>query len=142
MVVPSKTVPQGIAALINYVYDRTPEENTEYMKEQMAAIKSGEVTYAVRDTTYEGKTIKQNDIMGIGDKGIAAVGSDIEETALELIASMIDEDSGLVSIYYGAERTEEDAEKLSNLISEKYPDVDVDVQNGGQPIYYYVLSVE
>ncbi len=142
VVVPSKTVPQGIAALINYVYDRTPEENTEYMKEQMAAIKSGEVTYAVRDTTYEGKTIKQNDIMGIGDKGIAAVGSDIEETALELIASMVDEDSGLVSIYYGAERTEADAEKLSNLISEKYPDVDVDVQNGGQPIYYYVLSVE
>lgn len=141
-VIPSKTVPQGISAMINYIYDKSPEENESHMTQEMMKIKSGEVTYAVRDTTYEGKVIKQNDIMGIGDKGIAAVGKDIEETALELADTMIGKDTELVSIYYGADRNEEQAAKLADMISEKHSGIDVETNQGGQPIYYYVISAE
>jgi dihydroxyacetone kinase-like predicted kinase len=128
--------------MINYIYDKSPEENESHMTQEMMKIKSGEVTYAVRDTTYEGKVIKQNDIMGIGDKGIAAVGKDIEETALELADTMIDKDTELVSIYYGADRNEEQAAKLADMISEKHSGIDVETNQGGQPIYYYVISAE
>ena len=112
------------------------------MMEEMQNVKSGSVTYAVRDTSIDGKTIKANDIMGIGDTGILAVGPDIAETTLELIACLADEDSELISMYYGADVTEDDAQALAELISEKYPDLDVEVNPGGQPIYYYLLSVE
>ena len=142
VVIPSKTVPQGITAVINFVFDKTPEENAERMIEEMNKVKTGQVTYAVRDTSMDGKEIKQGNIMGIGDKTILSVGEDIAETTIELIESLIDEDSELISMYYGEEVTEEAANSIADSIMEKYPDVDIEVHMGGQPIYYYILSVE
>ena len=142
VVIPSKTIPQGITAIINYAFDKTPEENTTKMVDEMARVKTGQVTYAVRDTSIDGKTIKIDDIMGIGDKGILSVGTEIFATTIELVEHLMDDESELVSIYYGEEVTEDDANALADAITEKYPDVDVEVQYGGQPIYYYVLSVE
>ncbi len=142
IVIPSKTVPQGIAAVINYVYDKSVEENSTHMTKEMTRVKSGQVTYAVRDTSIDGKTITTGDIMGIGDAGILAVGKEIKETTFELISTLIEEDSELVSLYFGEEISQETAEELADQIMEQYPDVDVEVHQGGQPIYYYVLSVE
>ncbi len=142
VVIPSKTIPQGIAAVINFIDEKSTKENTECMIEGMQNIKSGSVTYAVRDTSIDGKTIKENDIMGIGDAGILAVGSEIAETTLELIDCLTDEDSELISLYYGTDVTEEEAVVLADMITEKYPDVDIEINPGGQPIYYYLLSVE
>lgn len=141
-VIPSKTVPQGITAVINFVYDKSPEENAARMAEEMKKVKSGQVTYAVRDTSLDGKDIKQGNIMGIGDKTILSVGEEIKPTTIELIQSLADEESELISLYYGAEVEEEDANELAEEIMELYPDLDVEVHYGGQPIYYYVLSVE
>lgn len=142
IVIPSASVPQGISAVIGFVAEAEPDMNKDNMIEAMQSVKSGEVTYAVRDTTASGKTIKTGDIMGISDEGICAVGSDIQEVTTELIQNMTDEDSGLISIYYGSDVTKEDAEKLEQQVSEKYPDLDVDLNYGGQPIYYYMVSVE
>ncbi|ABX43249.1 DAK2 domain-containing protein [Lachnoclostridium phytofermentans] len=142
VVIPSKTVPQGITAIINYVYDKSTEENQKRMIEEMTRVKTGQVTYAVRDTNIDGKEIKQGNIMGIGDKTILSVGTDVSETTLDLIENLVDDDSELISLYYGAEVTEEDANQIADQITEKYPMVDVEVHMGGQPIYYYVLSVE
>ena len=142
IVIPSKTVPQGITALINYVFDKSPAENEKNMIEEMKRVKTGQVTYAVRDTNLDGKDIKKDDIMGIGDKVIMAVGRDIADTTVELVSCLMDDESELVSLYYGEEVTEEDAQAVADMISELYPDVDVEVHPGGQPIYYYVLSVE
>ena len=142
IVIPTKTVPQGITAIINFVPDLSAEENEEVMLEEIKNVKTGQVTYAVRDTKIDDKEIHEGDIMGIGDSGILAVGKDLEETTKELIANLVDEDSELISIYYGADVSEEDAEKLTAEIEEKYPSVDVDTHFGGQPIYYYVLAVE
>jgi DAK2 domain fusion protein YloV len=142
IVIPSKTVPQGITAVINYVFDKSSEENQARMIEEMARVKTGQVTYAVRDTNLDGKEIKQGDIMGIGDKTILSVGADITETTIDLVEQLIDEDSELISIYYGAEVTEDDANMVMEAIAEKHPMIDVEVHLGGQPIYYYVLSVE
>ena len=142
IVIPTKTVPQGITAIINFVPDMSAEENEEVMLEEIKNVKTGQVTYAVRDTNIDGKEIHTNDIMGIGDEGILSVGTDIEATTLDMLAQIIDEESELVSIYYGADVSEEDAEALTAKVEELYPDVDVDVHSGGQPIYYYVLAVE
>ena len=142
IVIPSKTVPQGITALINFIDDRTPEENAERMIAEMSRVKTGQVTYAVRDTELDGKVIKENDIMGIGDNGIVAVGQDINSTAFDTAVELIDEDSELVSIYYGADMTEEDAEMISTEIKNAYKNIDVEVNYGGQPIYYYIISIE
>lgn len=142
VVIPSKTIPQGITALINFMYDKSPEENTQRMIEEMQNVKSGQVTYAVRDTSLDGKEIKQGNIMGIGDKTILSVGTDIKDTTLELIQELMDEESQLISIYYGEEVSEEAAQELADEVMALYPNVDVDVQYGGQPIYYYILSVE
>ncbi|MDE7299118.1 MAG: DAK2 domain-containing protein [Lachnospiraceae bacterium] len=142
IVIPSKTVPQGIAAMINYVYDKSAEENEKFMTEGMQTVRSGQVTYAVRDTSIDGKEIRQGDIMGLDDKTILAVGSDIADTTLALVREMTDSSSELISLYYGEEITGEQAEDLASRIMEEYPEVDVEVHEGGQPIYYYVLSVE
>ena len=142
IVVPTKTVPQGITAVINFVPDLSVEENEANMIEEIKRVKSGQVTYAVRDTMIDDKEIKCGDYMGIGDKGILAVGADMQEITLEMVDHMVDEDSELISIYYGSDISEEDAEALSQLIGDKYPDADVELQYGGQPIYYYVISVE
>ena len=142
IVIPTKTVPQGITAIINFMPDADAKTNEEAMLEEIKNVKTGQVTYAVRDTHIDEKEIHEGDIMGIGDSGILAVGKDLEETTKELIANLVDEDSELISIYYGEEVSEEDAEKFTEEITELYPDVDVDIQFGGQPIYYYVLAVE
>ena len=142
IVIPTKTVPQGITAIINFVPDMSAEENEEAMLEAIQYVKTGQVTYAVRDTSIDGKEIHVDDIMGIGDSGILAVGSEIAETTKEMLAQLVDEDSELISIYYGADVSSEDAEALVAEIEELYPDVDIDVHPGGQPIYYYVLAVE
>ena len=142
MVIPSKTVPQGITAVVNYIDGETAEANAEHMIQEMERVKSGQVTYAVRDTVIDDKTIAEGDIMGIGDTGILSVSKDIESATEALIDALVDEDSELISIYYGEDIAGEDAEAFAARVEEKYPDVDVEVQNGGQPIYYYVLSVE
>lgn len=142
IVIPTKTIPQGITALVNFIPDHTVEENKENMLEEIALVKTGQVTYAVRDTEIDGKEIKQDDYMGIGDKSILSVGKDLKETTLEMVDAMVDEDSAIVSIYYGSDAEEAAAEALGSAIEEKYPDVEVEINNGGQPIYYYVISVE
>lgn len=142
VVIPTKTVPQGITAIINYIYDKSVEDNTNRMIEEMKKVKSGQVTYAVRDTNIDGKEIKQGNVMGLDDKKILSVGSDVLETTYELIKSLVDDESELISIYYGEEVTEDSANELLDMVSKQFPDLDVEVNYGGQPIYYYVLSVE
>ena len=142
VIVPTKTVPQGITAVVNYIDGESVQTNMDHMMEEIARVKSGEVTYAVRDTMIDDKIISEGDIMGIGDAGILSVAKDISEATMELIDTLVDEDSELISIYYGSDTAQEDAEELAEQVKEKYPDVDVELQNGGQPIYYYVLSVE
>ena len=142
VVVPSKTIPQGITAAISFMPGMSPEDNLAQMKEEMARVKTGQVTYAVRNTSLGGVEVHEGDIMGIDDKSIRAVGKDITETSFELLKSLVDEDSELISIYYGDEVTEEDADGLLAMVEEQFPDLDVEMHSGGQPIYYYVMSVE
>ena len=142
IVVPSKTVPQGITAIINDMPDADAQTNLEAMIEGIGNVKTGQVTYAVRDTHIDDKEIHEGDIMGIGDSGILAVGQSVEETTKEMLAQLVDEVTELISLYYGQDVQEESAENFAQEIEDLYPDVDVDVHSGGQPIYYYVLSVE
>lgn len=141
-VIPTKTVPQGITAVINYVPDLTVEENEETMKSEIANVSTGQVTYAVRDTSIDGKEIKQGDFMGIGDSGILSVGTAISDVTMSMIDEMMSEAMELISIYYGSEITEEDAERLRARVEEKYSSCDIELQYGGQPIYYYMVSAE
>ncbi|MCI8274772.1 MAG: DAK2 domain-containing protein [Lachnospiraceae bacterium] len=142
VVVPSKTVPQGITAIINFIPELSAEENKAAMMEEMAKVKTGQVTYAVRDTSLDGFEIKQGDIMGIGDKSILAEGKEVESTSLQLLAAMVDEESELVSIYYGSDMDEEKAQAFLEKAEAAHPDVDFELHFGGQPIYYYIISVE
>lgn len=142
IVIPTKTVPQGITAIISFMPEADGKANEEAMLEAIEQVKSGQVTYAVRDTKIDDKEIHEGDIMGIGDAGILAVGTQIEETTRQMLDQLVDEDSELISLYYGEEVKEEEAQRFVAEIEEKYPDVDVDAHYGGQPIYYYVLAVE
>lgn len=142
VVVPTKTVPQGITAIINYVSDRSSEDNLNTMIEEIANVKTGQVTYAVRNTVMDGVEIKENDIMGLDGKTILSVGNSISDVTIELAKKLIDEDSELVSLYYGEDVSSEDAQAVADAISKENPDIDVEVNSGGQPIYYYLLSVE
>lgn len=142
LVIPTKTIPQGISAMINFAPDASAEENEATMMEAISTVKTGQVTYAVRDTMIDDMEIKQDDYMGIGDKGMLAVGRDMLDVTQNMIAAMVDEDSELISIYYGADVEENAAEELSAKIEAAYPDCDVELQFGGQPIYYYLVSVE
>ena len=142
IVIPTKTVPQGITAVINFMPDADAKTNEETMLEEIKNVKTGQVTYAVRDTKIDEKEIHEGDIMGIGDKGILSVGTEVEATAKDMLAQLVDEDSELISIYYGQDVSEEDAEAFSEEVAELYPDADIDMHFGGQPIYYYVLAVE
>ena len=142
VVIPTKTVPQGITAVINYVPDLSAEENAETMSEEIKNVKTGQVTYAVRDTMIDDKEIKEGDYMGIGDAGILSVGKDVSEVAYEMVADMMDDSLELISIYYGEDVSEEDAEALKDRIEGAYPSCDVELQFGGQPIYYYIISAE
>ncbi len=141
-VIPTKTIPQGITALINYIPEQSAEENAARMTEELGNVKSGQITYAVRDTVIDDKEIKENDYMGIGDSGILAVGADMNETLLEMVDQLVDEESGIISLYYGEDVSEEDAQALADELQDKYEDLEVEVNDGGQPIYYYILSVE
>jgi len=141
-VIPSSTIPQGITAMLSYNEAAEPEENLENMKSALGDVKTGEVTFAIRDTSVEGKEIRKNNIMGISDNGIDVVGTEVDQVTKDLVESLVDEDSGLITLYYGEDISEEDANALSDYLAEKYEDLDVDVRFGGQPIYYYILSVE
>lgn len=142
IVIPTKTIPQGISALIGFVADSSIEDNEEFMKEAIDSVHSGQVTYAVRDTSIDGKEIKTGDYMGISDDGIASVGTDIKVVIKELIDSMCDDESELLSLYYGCDVSEEDSEELLNLLCEEFPDYEIEMHRGNQPIYYYIVSVE
>ena len=142
VVIPTKTVPQGITAVINYVPDMSVEENGTAMTEEITSVATGQVTYAVRDTSIDGKEIKQGDFMGIGDHGILSVGTAITDVTLQMIDEMMSDERELISIYYGSEIQEEDAENLRAQVESKYSSCDVELQYGGQPIYYYIVSVE
>ena len=141
-VLPTKTIPQGIAAMIGYMPESSVEENEKNMREAYQEIESGEVTHAVRDTVIEGKEIHTGDFMGISDQGITSVGTDLIMTTVDLITSMVDGDSELICLYYGKDTSREDAEALSDLVEEKFPECEIEVSYGGQPIYYYMVSVE
>ncbi|MCI8333484.1 MAG: DAK2 domain-containing protein [Lachnospiraceae bacterium] len=142
IVIPTKTVPQGITAMINYIPDMSAQENAQRMTEESSHVKTGQVTYAVRDTHIDDKEIREGDMMGIGDHAILAVGKDLAGTAMEMFRALIDEESELISIYYGKDVKEEDAQELGEKLGEEYPDCEIEVHFGGQPIYYYVASVE
>ena len=142
IVIPTKTIPQGVTALISFVPEKTTEENTEEMTDAISRVHTGQITYAVRDTRIEDKEIHEGDIMGIGDKGILAVGKGKENVAVTTVDAMMTDDAEVISIYYGADASEEKAEALAATLEEKYPDCEVEVNNGGQPIYYYIISVE
>ena len=142
IVVPTKTIPQGISAMISFVPEKDGEENLASMTDAISRVKTGQVTYAVRDTRIDDKEIHEGDIMGIGDAGILAVGKERLQVAEDMVAEMIDEESEIISVYYGEDISEEEAEDLSNKLSEKYPDCEVELNQGGQPIYYYLISVE
>lgn len=142
VVIPSKTIPQGFSALIGFEGSLSADENRDNMTEAMTTVKSGQVTYAVRDTSVDGKEIKTGDYMGIDDNGIQSVGVDINEVIKELVSSMSDDSSELLSIYYGSDVNEQDAENIKAILEKEYPDYELDVYNGGQPIYYYIISVE
>ena len=142
IVIPTKTVPQGITAVINYVPDMTAEENAEVMTAEIGNVATGQVTYAVRDTSIDDKEIKQGDFMGIGDSGILSVGTAISEVTMNMINEMMSDERELISIYYGAEINDEDAENLRSRVADRYPSCDVELQYGGQPIYYYIVSAE
>ena len=141
-VIPTKTIPQGITALINFIPEQSAEENESRMLEEIKNVKTGQVTYAVRDTVIDDKEIRQDDYMGIGDKTILAVGKELEQVTLEMAESMIDDDAAIVSIYYGEEVKEDDANAIAEKIMANHADLEVEVQYGGQPIYYYLISVE
>lgn len=142
IVIPSKNIPQGISAMVNYVANKSVDENEKNMSTEMLNIKSGQVTYAVRDTNMDGKDIKQGDFMGLTDKTIVAVEKNVDDAATALIDSMIDDDAELVSLYYGADVDEDGANKLADKLADKYEDVEFEVQFGGQPVYSYFISVE
>ncbi len=142
IVIPTKNIPQGIAAMINYIDGNSVEDNEEAMSEAMQEVKVGQVTYAVRDTSIDGKEIHQGDIMGLSDKTIETVGSDVKQTTIDLILNMVDDETGLVTIYYGEDSSEEQAEEIADVIRQENEDVEVETEYGGQPIYYYFVSVE
>ena len=142
IVIPSKTIPQGITAMIHFVSEKSAQENTAAMMEEMQHVKTGQITYAVRDTTIDGVEIHKDDIMAVGDNGILAAETELNQTAFEAAKAMIDEESELVSIYYGADITEEEAQNLADQIVEQNPLIEVEVNEGGQPVYYYIMSVE
>ncbi|MDO5381865.1 MAG: DAK2 domain-containing protein [Eubacteriales bacterium] len=142
VVIPTKTIPQGITAMINFEMTRSAQENEEAMVESLSMVQSGQLTYAVRDTSIDGKEIKKDNYLGLGDKGLASVGTDMDDTLLEMLDTFVNEESELISLYYGSDVKEEDADELASKIEERFDGVDVEVQFGGQPVYFYIVSVE
>ena len=142
IVIPTKTIPQGITAMVNYIPEENAEENRTRMMEEIRNVKTGQITYAVRDTKIDEKEIHQGDYMGIGDSGILSVGKEIGETTMAMMTELVEDDSEIIGIYYGEGVSKDDAQALGNKLARQYPDAEVEVHYGGQPIYYYVISVE
>lgn len=142
VVIPTKTIPQGITAMINFELTRSVDENEKAMLESLSTVKSGQLTYAVRDTSIDGKEIKKDNYLGLGDKGLASVGTDMDDTLIDMLSEFVDDESELISVYYGEDIDENKAEELVSKIEEKFDGVDVELQYGGQPVYYYIVSVE
>jgi DAK2 domain fusion protein YloV len=142
LVIPTKTIPQGITAIINFVPELSEDENEANMLREIGSVKTGQVTYAIRDTQIDEIEIHQGDYMGLGDKGILSAGQDREKVVLELVDAMVDEDTELISIYYGSDIAEDEAAQVQGLIAQAHPGCDVELQMGGQPIYYYIISAE
>lgn len=142
IVIPSRTIPQGITALVNYLPDKSVQENAALMKDEIRLVKTVELTYAVRDTKIDEKTIHAGDIMGVADSGIVSVGTEVCETAFASVKELVDDESELISVYYGKDVSEEDAEALGEKLREEYPDCEVEIASGGQPLYYYIISIE
>ena len=142
VVIPTKTIPQGITAMINFEATRSAKENEDAMVESLSTVATGQLTYAVRDTSIDGKEIKKNNYLGLGDKGLAAVGTDMNTTLIDMLDTFVNDDSELISVYYGQDIKEDDANELVSQIEEKFDGVDVELQYGGQPVYYYIVSVE
>jgi dihydroxyacetone kinase-like predicted kinase len=142
VVIPTTTVPQGITALINYLPDKSVEENKAIMEEEIKNVQTGSITYAVRDTEIDDKVIKSGDYMGIGDKGIISVGPDKDEVFMSMLKEMVSEETSLITIYFGSDVTEGEANEFAERIGAEFSNVEIDVENGGQPVYYYVVSVE
>ena len=142
IVIPTKTIPQGITALVNFIPEKDAKDNRQRMLAEIGNVKTGQVTYAVRDTFIEDKNIKQGDYMGMGDSSILSVGRDMDVVLKDMVAQLVDEDSAIISIYYGEDTKEADAKAFASYLEETYPDCEVEVYSGGQPIYYYVISVE
>ena len=142
VVIPTKTIPQGITAMINFEATRSAKENEDAMVESLSTVATGQLTYAVRDTSIDGKEIKKDNYLGLGDKGLAAVGTDMNTTLIDMLDTFVNDDSELISVYYGQDIKEDDANELVSQIEEKFDGVDVELQYGGQPVYYYIVSVE
>jgi len=142
VVIPTKTIPPGITAMINFELTRSAHENEKAMLESLSTVKSGQLTYAVRDTSIDGKEIKKDNYLGLGDKGLASVGTDMDDTLIDMLSEFVDDESELISVYYGEDIDENKAEELVSKIEEKFDGVDVELQYGGQPVYYYIVSVE
>lgn len=142
VVIPTKTIPQGITAMINFELTRSADENEKAMLESLSTVKSGQLTYAVRDTSIDGKEIKKDNYLGLGDKGLASVGTDMDDTLIDMLSEFVDDESELISVYYGEDIDENKAEELVSKIEEKFDGVDVELRYGGQPVYYYIVSVE
>lgn len=142
VVIPTKTIPQGITAVVSYDESESVEANEEIMNEEIGRVKTGQITYAVRDTHIDDKEIHQGDIMCVGDHSIVAVGTEIDAVVTESLKELVDEDSELISLYFGSDVTEEAAGALAEKVKEEFSDCDVEVNYGGQPIYYYIFSVE
>ena len=141
-VIPTKTIPQGVVAMINYIPERTAQENADTMTAELSSVQTGQVTYAVRDTEIDGIAIRKDDYMGIGDHTILSAGTDMDVVIKEMLDKMITEDSSIITIYYGEEKTEDDANALAEKFGDDYPECEVEVYYGGQPVYYYLISVE
>ena len=142
IVIPSTSIPQSVSAMIEFDAESEPDEIKETMEKVLETVKTGEVTYAVRDTVIDGREIHKGNIMGIDDKGISAVGQNINDTTIQLIKNMVDEDAGLITVYYGADIKDEEALGLKESLEKGFPDLEIDLHNGGQPVYYYIVSVE
>lgn len=142
VVIPTKTIPQGISSIINFIADASVEDNKEAMEAAIEEIKTGQITYAVRDTEIDDKKIEKDDFMGMGDKGLLSVNKDIDNCFMDMLAEMVDDDSAIISIYYGEDVTEDAANEIASKIEAAYPDVDIEVQAGNQAVYYYIVSVE
>ena len=142
IVIPTKNTPQGFTALVNFNADASVEENEEALMESLTMVKSGQVTFAVRDTVMNDVEVKEGNIIGIAESKLMDAGEGVDTITTSLVEKLVDEDSAIVTLFYGEDVTEEDANKLRDELEEKFEDIDIELYYGGQPLYYYLISVE